>query len=357
MIVNSTVTFGFLVEGDFSAGQFKANLDDTLNMFQRDIKRKSNKLAITRKMHNYTAVESGDNEMYLHIEDVQCALNDACVSTRKQEDCETIQCNSVLHRDAGTSAAEAEHLYLTSASLFFQLGFYDGFEHFSYLGPWVDNTTIPMEMIGTPPFHMGDNEMRSFSRIFSDFLIFSQIDPTMKINEVQIAKQNIIVHPGTEIFEDPTAAQARIRKSVTGNTYVSEIVTNIYTLHRSPVARSFSKDLNAYFERNIEELLSQIQTDKNLPQYFHALVDIRGSNYVHEPETEILDDVINNVVNERGEIHIVYGMLGIFFIVISLTVSFIIQKKRADNYFQTRGEGKFAHGDPTESLNALDCAL
>ena len=72
MIVNSTVTFGFLVEGDFSFGQFDEDLIKTLNTFERDIKRKANKLAVARNMHNYTATQLGQNDQYMHVEDVTC---------------------------------------------------------------------------------------------------------------------------------------------------------------------------------------------------------------------------------------------------------------------------------------------
>lgn len=67
------ISFGFQCE-EFDDDIFTKQLADTLERFERDIKRKCNKFSIARGTYNYTKAEI-DHTQYMAVDEVYCAVD------------------------------------------------------------------------------------------------------------------------------------------------------------------------------------------------------------------------------------------------------------------------------------------
>lgn len=72
-LVQTNVEFSFQSEG-FDEAIFTTKLSKTLNRFERDIQRKTNKLSEVKGNFNYTKVITGDALKYMAVDKVDCFL-------------------------------------------------------------------------------------------------------------------------------------------------------------------------------------------------------------------------------------------------------------------------------------------
>lgn len=401
MYVEEIASFWFQVEGPFhETGLFHEESSDAiLKKYQKDIKRKFNKLSIAKGFYNKTEYALGIAKHYVKCEEVVC-LNPAsfpsfrphqsyqqeddtsgykCEAERSEDQCEKIYCEMIMIHDETVSYAEFQYNTLVATKMFF--GFTDVdedvYSKVDFLGPFPKNTTMSLELVNVPQKLMNQKQIDEFSTWLSGFL--KRLDSEGGINEeqqhnhvlgIECIHQELLPSANRDIYTNNVAniiegrSNLRVDFAVVSTHYPTpnpnySFLLNQLILEEGEYLANLVKTKateNVLLIPNSAPLLVSQQGDILQPNYtdvsrFEYFIHLSNvNNYKSDPVGIILQtrtDVSqtkqtfiwngNNKSDKTGSF-LVLGVVSIFLTVVCSTMLFIWSKKRTSRKHR-RSEG------------------
>jgi len=288
-LVQTNVEFSFQGEG-FDESIFTTKLSKTLNRFERDIQRKTNKLSELKGNYNYTKVITGDALKYMAVDTVDCFLIDSCISTRPLKNCQAIKCIAPISHN-NMDEAEVEYSMLAVTEAFFKFTDFKDYDKVMFNGPFPMNTTTAIQLVGVntdSPITNSDTEFflnstQAFLDQLDDYLGYD-----MRIRSMNLSTQNTIT---------------------LNDKHFLFTVVSYYSVHefKPPMKKIFESKVNKHIESNGNDLVN-ILTAGDI-DYFRDVIEARNAltvseledHRIHTMDTNDENSVLKNVLQEVDE--------------------------------------------------------
>lgn len=367
------LSFEFQVEGTFEDGEFTGSEGNILRTFEKDIKRKMNKLSISRGTYNLTALEVGEVERYFGVNSVTCSHQYFCESQHKNEnyDCEQIECTLRIGHDVGTTPEEVQFMVLKASKVFFNLGSHSLVEDQRFAGPYSQNTTISLELSGVPQVLMMEEQMHILENTLADIIVGEYSTPntwfmvtSMKVEDQSANSDGDLGNGFNNLRSNAFGSLLHL-----ANLSDLKIVLTMLSVHGSEVSRSFDLEVNAFVESIGDDVIYLLQESGN--SYFSEWLESGTATLSSTPTTSTggnqrvaVGGSNNNIVGggttvggqQKGrfaqlQMSLANGIIGIFVSVVGSVSVFILFKKTRPTPLLDRKETSHGGGKEVGSAS------
>jgi len=277
--VNFTSTF----EGD----DFYANSTyvdpKAIEMFDKGIKRKMNKLSIQCNFHDKKDFEEGLVTHYFHAYDSKTMVLGGCTSPNDRYiSCANVTSTVTIKHDPLILESEVIAIILESCKIFMDLNIATPFYH-TYIGPYLVTSKFTVTLAGVQPHVMSTSDIgmyeSSLFNILREFL--SNFDPPVVITKVMVLNQILNRFSGTRHLTKHNRDLEALKL---------KIDTQVLAYYNGPLSLKKSISDTIYNVTKERKLVDYLKSSGN--SYFK---DLMGANTASDENTSLDLDERQNI--------------------------------------------------------------